>query len=74
MPETNKSKLIKGAKNLLLALPLAFIGPTVVYSAFGNRTNPWYIPILIIGLLATLASAYFMYRGIKILMRAFFDG
>lgn len=73
MQHTNKDKLFKGVKYLAGALPLAFIGPIVIYSAFGNRDKFLYIPILILGILAAAASVFLMFKGIKMLMRALFD-
>lgn len=70
---TNKEKLFKGVKYLAGALPLAFIGPVVIYSAFGNRDKPLFIPILILGILVAIASAFLMFKGIQMLMRALFD-
>lgn len=73
MKHTNKETLAKGVRFLAGALPLAFIGPSVVYSAFNNQDKPLYWPILISGLLACAGAIYLMYRGIKTLMRALFD-
>lgn len=70
---TNKEKLVKGLKYLGGALPLAFLGPSVIYSAFGNQQSPLYIPVLIIGLLIAIAAGYCMYKGIQLLMRALFN-
>lgn len=73
MKNTNKDLLGKGIKYLAGALPLAFLGPVVLYSAFNNREHPLFIPVLIFGLLACTAAVYLMFRGINTLIRALFD-
>lgn len=70
---TDKKKLVRGIKFLALAIPLAFAGPSVIYSAFGNRDKPMYIPVLILGFLLSLGAGYFIMRGIKTMMRAIFN-
>ncbi len=71
---TNKRKLKKGLKYLAGSLPLAFLGPSVVYSAFGNQDKFLYIPVLIIGFLIIIAAAYCMFKGIRTIVAAVFDG
>ncbi|MFD0931371.1 DUF6095 family protein [Psychroflexus salinarum] len=73
MKHTNKETLAKGIKFLAGALPLAFIGPSVIYSAFNNQDKPLYLPILILGILACAGSVFLMFRGIKTLMKALFN-
>lgn len=64
---------MKGLKFLAGALPLAFIGPVVLFSSFKNQEHVWYIPILIFALLAMAASVFLMFRGISIVMKGIFD-
>lgn len=73
MKHTNKDKLLKGIKFLAGALPLFFIGPTVMYSAFSNQDKPLYWPILIFSLLVCAAAMFLMFRGIKVIMSALFN-
>lgn len=73
MKHTNKKILAKGVKYLAGALPLAAIGPVVIYSAFNNQEHPWYIPILIFGILAAIGSIFLMFLGISTIMKAVFD-
>lgn len=70
---TNKELLAKGLKYMAGALPLAIIGPMVIYSAFNNQDHPLYIPILILGLLAGISSVFLMFKGIGTIMKALFD-
>jgi hypothetical protein len=39
---TNKELLSKGIKYLGGALPLLFIGPSIIYNAFINKQNIWH--------------------------------
>jgi hypothetical protein len=70
---TNKEKLGKGVKFLAIALPLLFLGPSVLFSAFNNQDKPLYIPVLIVGLLVCGAAMFFIFKGIKTLVSALFD-
>lgn len=73
MKHTNKKILGKGLKYLGIALPLSLIGPSVLFTAFNNQEHPWYIPVLIFGLLAITAAMIFMFRGILTIVKAVFD-
>lgn len=70
---TNKKKLIKGVKFLALALPLAFLGPSVIYMAFGNREESYYIPLLAFGFITAIGSVFCMFKGIQTIMRGIYD-
>lgn len=73
MKHTNKELLGKGLRYLAGALPLTFIGPSVLYTAFNNREHPLYIAVLILGLLACAGAIFLMFKGIGTLMKALFD-
>ncbi|SDR99540.1 DUF6095 family protein [Gramella sp. MAR_2010_147] len=73
MKHTNKKILSTGIKYLAGALPLVMIGPSVLYSAFNNQEHPLYIPILILGILATFGAIFLMFKGIMTIMKALFD-
>lgn len=73
MKHTNKILLGKGLKYLAIALPLSGLGPVILYSAFNNQANPWYIPVLITGLIACAAAIFFIFKGINTLMKSIFD-
>ena len=70
---TNKELLSKGIKYLAGALPLLFIGPSLIYNAFMNQQNVWHYLILVIGIVACIAAMYFMYKGLKIIMQSLFN-
>ena len=73
MKHTNKELLGKGIKYLAGALPLILLGPVILYSAFHNQEHPYYIIVLILGLLAFIGAIVLMFLGIKTIMRALFD-
>jgi hypothetical protein len=69
----NKEHLAKGIKYLTGALPLMFIGPTVIYNAFMNQHTKWHYLVLAIGIIACLASMYLMFVGLKTIMKGIFN-
>jgi drug/metabolite transporter (DMT)-like permease len=69
----NKTMLDKGIKYLLYALPLMFIGPSVMYNAFINKQNIWHWLVLAVGIFLSGLAVYFMFKGIKILTDALFE-
>lgn len=73
MKHTNKKVLATGLKYLGGALPLAFIGPTILFSAFNNQEHPLYYAVLILGIIATLGSIILMFKGILTVVKSLFD-
>jgi len=73
MKHTNKEILTKGIKYLAFAIPLIFIGPTVLFTAFNNQTHFLYIPVLIFGILAMFAAIFLLFKGIMTIVKAIFD-
>ncbi|MCJ7759001.1 MAG: DUF6095 family protein [Gillisia sp.] len=73
MKHTDKTLVSKGLKYMGMSLPLAFLGPSVLYSAFNNQENPFYIPVLIFGIIACAGSIFFMFKGINTLVKSLFD-
>lgn len=71
---TNKEILYKGIKYLGFALPLMFIGPSVIHMSFKNQNNSFYIPVLAIGIILCLLSIYLIFKGIQTIMKSLFDG
>ena len=70
---TNKELLTKGVKYLAWALPLLFIGPSLIYNAFINKENVWHYLILAIGIIICIGSVYFIFLGLKTMMRSLFN-
>ena len=70
---TNKELLSKGIKYLAGALPLMFLGPSLIYNAFMNQQNVWHYLVLAIGIIACLVSVYLMYKGLKTMVKSLFN-
>lgn len=70
---TNKELLAKGVKYLSGALPLLFIGPAIIHNAFMNKQNVWHYLVLGIGILICITAVYFMYLGLKTIMKSLFN-
>lgn len=73
MKHTNKKVLSTGIKYLAGALPLVMIGPSILYSAFNNKEHPLYIAVLILGIIASFAAIFLMFKGIMTIIKALFD-
>ncbi|CAM2891565.1 hypothetical protein SAMN05444143_102301 [Flavobacterium succinicans] len=69
---TNKDFLSKGIKYLSGALPLLFLGPSIIYNAFMNQHTNWHYLVLGIGIIACLASMYLIFTGLRWIMKALF--
>ncbi|WP_367754328.1 DUF6095 family protein [Flavobacterium sp. WC2421] len=70
---TNKEMLSKGIKYLAWALPLLFIGPSLIYNAFMNKQNVWHYLVLAIGIMACIGAMYLMFLGLKTIMKGIFN-
>lgn len=70
---TNKELLSKGIKYLAWALPLLFIGPSVIYNAFMNKQNVWHYLVLAFGIMACIGAMYLMFIGLKTIMKGIFN-
>lgn len=70
---TNRTVLSKGIKYLVFALPLLFIGPSVIYNAFINKQNVWHYFVLAVGIFLSGLAVYFMYKGLQTIMKALFN-
>jgi uncharacterized protein HemY len=70
---TNKSVLAKGVKYLAGSLPLLFLGPVVITSAFKNENHPLYVYVLVLGIIIALAAMFLIFKGITTLLKSLFD-
>ena len=55
------------------SLPLAFIGPVVLFSSFKNQDHPFFIPVLVLGIFAMAGAIFLMFRGLGKVMKSLFD-
>ena len=71
--ETNKTILARGLKTMGITLVFLFLAPIIINQAFKNQDHSYYIPVLILGILAAIAAIYFGFKGINTIMKALFD-
>jgi len=69
----NKRNFFRGLRAMAYAIVLAFIGPTVLTSAFKNQDHMLYIPVLGVAILMCLASIGLGFLGIRLLVKGFFN-
>ena len=70
---TDKRILMKGVAYLGWALPLMFIGPTIIHSAFKNEKHPLFIPVLGLAIIICIISVLLIFKGINTIMKSLFD-
>ncbi|MES2748023.1 MAG: DUF6095 family protein [Bacteroidota bacterium] len=70
---TNKELLAKGVKYLFAALPLMFIGPSVMYNAFMNKDNNWHYVVLVVGCAICITAVFLAFKGIKTMTDSIFN-
>jgi|TARA_B100002019_G_scaffold180363_1_gene155732 hypothetical protein len=69
----NKELIFKGLSRLFVAILFAFTGPVIYTSAVRNEDHPFFIPVLGLGLIACILSILYGFRGIKLLVKGFFN-
>jgi hypothetical protein len=69
---TNRVILNKGIKYMAWALPMFFIGPSVIYNAFQNQDTYWHYLVLVVGVLICFGSIYFTFKGINTIVKSMF--
>ena len=69
----NKELIFKGLSRLFIAILFAFTGPVIYTSAVRNEDHPFFIPVLGLGLIACILSILYGFRGIKLLLKGFFN-
>ncbi|SDK00819.1 DUF6095 family protein [Flavobacterium noncentrifugens] len=69
---TNRDVLNLGIKYLAWALPLLFIGPTVIYNAFINKGNNWHYLVLGVGIVVCFFAMFLMFKGLNTIMKSLF--
>ena len=69
----NKIILNTGIKYVVWALPMFFIGPTVINSAFKNQEHTMYIPILGLGIIICILAVFLVFKGLQTIMKSLFN-
>ena len=70
---TNRKLLNKGIQQLAWALPLMFVGPTVIYNSFINKQNAWHYLVLIVGICVCFTTVYLTFKGLNTITRSLFN-
>ena len=70
---TNRKLLSKGIVYMAWALPLLFIGPSVIYNSFINKQNSWHYLVLAIGIIACVGGVYLAFKGLSTIVRSLFN-
>lgn len=69
---TDKVLLVKGLKFLGLTAFVMFVAPVIIYQAFKNQDHPFYIPVLVIGLILAVTAIALGFYAIKLLVDSLF--
>ena len=69
----NKELIFMGLSRLFIAILFAFTGPVIYTSAVRNEDHPFFIPVLGLGLIASILAILYGFRGIKLLVKGFFN-
>jgi len=67
---TDKEILNRGLKYAFIALPMFFIGPSVIYNAFQNQKHGLFIPVLGLGIILCTLAVVFLFRALKTIMKS----
>lgn len=70
--KTNREVLAQGIKYMAWALPLLFVGPTVIYNAFINKQNNWHYLVLALGIVCSISAVYLAFKGLQTIMKSLF--
>jgi hypothetical protein len=55
------------------ALPMLFIGPTVINSAFKNQQHQFFIPVLGLGIIICIVAVILMFAGLRTIVKSMTD-
>ncbi len=69
---TDRQVLNKGIGYMAWALPLLFIGPSVIYNAFINKQNIWHYLVLALGIAICFIAVYLVFKGLNTIMKSLF--
>lgn len=70
---TDRNELVRGIKYELAALPLLILGPVLITMGFKAIKQHNNYVLLIIGILIALIAMFLLFKGIKIILNAFFN-
>ncbi len=70
--KTDKQLLIKALQSFGYTVILLFLGPFLLYQAFRNEDHPFFIPVLVLGLLVACGAVYLGFRSVMLTINAVF--
>jgi len=71
---TDRKILQRGIRYLSVCLPLLFIGPILINSAFKNKENTLFPYILGLGIVISLYAMFLLFKGVTTITKSLFDG
>lgn len=69
---TDKNLMVKGIKFLFYTVFVMFLAPWVLFQAFKNQDHPFYLPVLIVGLILAVLAIGLGFYSIKTFIDALF--
>jgi len=69
---TDKKILNKGISYFAWALPLMFVGPSVIHSAFKNQHTAWHYLVLAVGIIMCVGSVLLIFKGLRTIIKSMF--
>jgi hypothetical protein len=70
---SDKKTVFKGIRLLSMSLPLLFIGPTIIYSAFKNKEHFLYYFVLFLGIFICLLAMFLIFKGVRTAVKGLFN-
>lgn len=69
---TNKTILNKGISYLAYAMPMIFIGPSLIYNAFQNKHTDWHYLVLAVGIAMCIGAMVMIFKGLRTIIKSMF--
>ncbi|WP_010255392.1 DUF6095 family protein [Myroides injenensis] len=70
--KTNRALLFKGVRNLMITLPLLFIGPIVIHTSLKNQGHPFFYVVFGLGCIICVGAMLLLFKGIQTIMKSLF--
>ncbi|RRJ91407.1 DUF6095 family protein [Flavobacterium macacae] len=70
--KTDRKILQKGILYMSIAMPLLFLGPVVIHSAFKNPNHPYYFAVLGFGIITCLSAMMMVFLGLRKITNSLF--
>lgn len=69
---TDKQRLVQGLKSFAYTVAALFLTPFLLYQAFKNQGHPFFIPVLVVGLVMAVLAVYLGFRSVGMVIDAVF--